>query len=249
MKIALLSDLHANLPALEAVLEDVESQGCGQLVCLGDLVGYGPFPEEVVAKVRELKPICVAGNHDIDVYNDSVLTGSNKAAVEVQQWTRNTLSDEALEFLRGLPNSHIEVDQFIAVHGCFLNPLFYYGYVTGTMLETNLLAIVDKKDWPRVAFCGHTHLPMCGWLDTGGVQERSLLHSATWSKASQAVLINPGAVGQPRDGDPRASWALVDLEARRATCRRVEYDVEKVVRGIAQAGLPKPLGERLREGR
>lgn len=248
MRVAVIADVHANAPALEAVLAAIAACDAERLVCLGDVVGYNAEPRACVARVRAAADVTVAGNHDVDVVRAGSAAGTSAHARFVRDWTREQLDQDDLAWLAARPFIASE-SGLVAVHGCYLNPSHYSGYVTSTMLETNLRAVAQHPEWPRVALCGHTHVPMCGWLTADGCAEPRFDGRLRWPASARAVLINPGAVGQPRDGDPRAAFALVDPEEQSAELRRVEYDVERSVRMLRSAGLPDALGERLREGR
>lgn len=249
MRLAVIADVHANLPALEAVLEDVaRSAGGAPLLCLGDLVGYNAEPLACLRALQAAGALVVAGNHDVDVLREGSGAGTNAEARLAQDWTRAQLGAEERRYLAGLPNLLLRAE-WVAVHGCYLNTLHYSGYVTSTMLPDNLAAVAARRDWPRLALCGHTHLAMCGWLTEDGCGEAPPSGIQRWPAEARAVLVNPGAVGQPRDGDPRAAWALLDLEAREVALRRVPYDLERTARAIHAAGLPEGLAQRLREGR
>lgn len=250
MRLAVIADVHANAPALDAVLAAVAAEKADRVVCLGDLVGYHADPERVVAHVRGSCDVVVAGNHDRDVTAGAPVPGTGGLAQAVQEWTRARLAPEDVSYLAGLPSHVIDASGFVAAHGAYLSDVFVNGYVTSTMLEKNLLALSRRDGWPRVALCGHTHVPMCGWLGAdGSTVEAPFRDEATWPASAKSVLVNPGSVGQPRDGDPRAAFAIVDLARRTATVRRVAYDVERTVARLAAEGLPAVLGERLREGR
>jgi len=248
MRLAVIADVHANRPALEAVLEAVERLAPDRVLCLGDLVGYNAEPSECIARVRAAADAVVAGNHDVDVLTQQPLEGTAAEARLVQAWTRARLSTEDAAYLGGLPNKLTD-PAYVAVHGCYLNPSHVNGYVTSTMLQKNLEVVAADPDYPVVALCGHTHTPMCGWLLLDECVEPRRQDHAVWPAKARAVLLNPGSVGQPRDGDPRASFALVDLEARSFEVTRVPYDIEAAVDAIRRAELPPGLGERLREGR
>lgn len=249
MRLALIADLHSNLAALDAVIDDLSGEGPDAVVCLGDLVGYNAEPEETVARLRGLTTRIVAGNHDRDVARSVAAPGTHSVARLAQTWTAERLGPAGSEFLRCLPAILVESDRFVAVHGCYLNDTYFTGYVTSTMLEANLAAVRARASWPRVAFCGHTHVAMCGWLHAGAVTEAPRTPEVAWPRNADAVLINPGAVGQPRDGDPRAAYAIVDLVACSVRFKRVSYDVRLTAARIHQAGLPAELADRLLEGR
>lgn len=249
MKLAVLADVHANLPALEAVLESLEGQAVDRLVVLGDLVGYHAEPSRVCELLMEKADIIVAGNHDRDLARKKPREGTRKAASVVQAWTREQLTQDELSGLTALRNIYIEPGAFVAVHGCYLNTEHYYGYVTSTMLETNLEAIGKNPEWPRVALCGHTHVPLCAWRAEGKISELSPVGRVHWDKNSDVVLCNPGAVGQPRDGDPRASYGVLDTDEGWFEVRRVKYDLGRTCAAMQEADLPEELVTRLMEGR
>lgn len=249
MRLAVLGDIHANLPALESVIAALRTIAPDLIVCTGDLVGYNAEPVECVDRVRDLGATVVAGNHDADVAAGLAATGTNDVARIVQQWTRARLDTSRLEWLAALPPVAAE-DGWMARHGSFLGGDPTLGYVTGSMLEENLQAIAAMEAAP-VAFCGHTHVPLMGWLTGSAYAEVSAGTGETvrWPAGAKAVLINAGAVGQPRDRDPRASFVVVDLARRSATWHRVEYPVERAADAVLRAGLPSTIAERLREGR
>ncbi len=249
MRVAVIADVHANLLALEAVLAAAARLEVRRLVCLGDLVGYNAEPSECVERIRRAADLVVAGNHDRDVVSSEAHPGTSSQARLVHEWTRRRMAVEDLGFLRALPGLACDEEAgVVAVHGCYMNPVHTYGYVTGSMLEANLCA-VEALGLAKLALCGHTHLPMIGWLLADRCDERAATGTVRWPAAARAVLVNPGSVGQPRDGDPRASFAVVDAEARAAEFHRAEYDVARAARAVAEAGLPRALSERLLEGR
>lgn len=249
MRIGLVADVHANLAAWDAVMEALEQERIDRLVCLGDLVGYNADPESVVASVRARCDVIVAGNHDREVEGAST-RGTSSAARHALAWTHETLSTETSTWLARLPARVIDVEAgFTAVHGCYLNDTYVSGYVTETMLPANLEKIADPAAaLPNLAFCGHTHVPLAGWLASDVVRAH-VAGEVRWPKRAHAVLVNPGSVGQPRDGDPRASFAVVDVDACTVRWRRVAYDVERTAAAIRAAGLPEELAARLCEGR
>jgi predicted phosphodiesterase len=251
MRVALLADVHANAHALEAVLAAVEVARVDRVICLGDLVGYNAEPAVCVERLRATCDVVVAGNHDRDVVLGQPLQGTSVTAREVQAWTRKALGEEHLAYLAGLPSHVVDASGLVAAHGCYLSETYVSGYVTSTMVEANLRAIAARTAWPRptIALCGHTHAPMCAWLTAHGVDEGRLAATTRWPRDVKAVLINPGSVGQPRDGDPRAAFAIVDVEARTVEPMRVAYDVAGASARVQQAGLPASLAARLLEGR
>ena len=221
MRVAVIADIHSNLPALEAVFEDI---GEARIYCNGDLVGYNPYPNEVIELVKKHNVICTFGNHDY-----AILTGAtawfNPHAAKALKWTREHVSKERLECLAALPFSHSS--EFYMVHGSPKN--YLDEYVTEDYPEKVLEGFFDQIG--REVIClAHTHVPFV--KDLG-----------------ERLLFNPGSVGQPRDWDTRASYALLDLEQRRVEIKRVKYDIEMVVEAVIEAGLPEFLSYRLREGR
>jgi len=243
-----MADVHANLSALEAVLRDLDGQGADMVINLGDVVGYNGEPAACIDAVREASDVVLAGNHDWGVGRRDEATGTSSTARAVQDWTRRTVSPSAVDYLASLPNIVVS-DQFVAVHGCFLNRTHVTGYVTTTMLAANLAAVSTASQWAPLAFCGHSHLPIAGFRRGDEVAEPRWNDVFEWPEAADAVLINPGAVGQPRDRDPRAAYALVDTTRRRAVLRRVEYDIAATARANQNAGLPGEVSDRLWEGR
>lgn len=248
MLVAALADIHGNLHALAAVLREVRAARVDRVVVLGDLVGYNAEPGRCVELVREHADVVLLGNHDQDAANGGHGSGTQHAARVAQDWTRAQLDQAQKQYLRSLPRIVHEPEGFVAVHGCYLNDVHYTGYVTSTMLDANLNTIARAHPG-AIALCGHTHIPMLGFRDEHACHERRPIEVASWPRSATAVLINPGAVGQPRDHDPRASFALIDTDARTLEVRRVVYDVAGAVRAIEAAGLPPELGHRLKEGR
>jgi predicted phosphodiesterase len=248
MRIAVIADVHSNVHALRSVLDALERHTFDLLIVLGDLVGYNAFPKETIELIRSCADAVVAGNHDVETVSGSDTAGTTSNARSARTWTRDELDEGALAYLRSLPNKHVVADAFVAVHGCYLNDHHVNGYVSTTMLEKNLRAVAANPRFPRVAFCGHTHAPLAGILRRGEVEETRLHEPLHWSASAEAVLLNPGAVGQPRDGDPRSAYAIVDFEKRCAEVFRVAYDVKAAASAVLDAGLPPRLAKRLEEG-
>jgi len=242
MRIALLSDVHGNLPALEAVLAECESSGAEELWCLGDLVGYGAQPDECVKLARERCSVCLAGNHDLVVTGEIPISDFSSSAAEAARWTQETISEESLSFLRSLAASDPAREPGL-FHGSPRDPV--WEYVLSSWQADECMDLMEA----RVGAIGHSHVAlyfhrapdgsMSGAQAPGGSEQE--LGEGKW-------LLNPGGVGQPRDGDPRAAWLLLDTEAWTAAWRRVEYPIELAARAIEEAGLPAILGERLYTG-
>ncbi len=247
MRIGVFSDVHANLAACESVLDFIDSLSVDDALCLGDLVGYNAEPRPVLELIRRHRAHVVAGNHDRAVAGVSVPGMTSASVTFTHRWTKETLTSDELGYLSSLDNIVVR-DEFCAVHGCYLNPEHYYGYVTGSMIETNLAAVAQNGAWPQVALCGHTHRPNVAWLDDGKVEERPLSGLVEWPASASSVIINPGSVGQPRDRDTRSSVALVDTLARTVQLHRIPYDVRRTQASLEKAGFPMELGERLAKG-
>lgn len=247
MRVAVIADVHANAVALDAVLAAIDRADVQVVACLGDLVGYHAQPVETIARIRTTAEVVVAGNHDREVASGAT-AGTSAAARRALGWTHEQLSASDLAYLAGLP-SHVVTTEFVAAHGSYLSDLYVSGYVTSTMLADNLCAIAARPGWPRLALCGHTHQPMIGWIAGAELHESVVATTERWPADVSVVLANPGSVGQPRDGDPRASWGLLDLEASSFTVHRTPYDIDAACAAIARAGLPLELAARLREGR
>ncbi|WP_049928892.1 metallophosphoesterase family protein [Halopiger goleimassiliensis] len=222
MKVGLISDVHGNRVALETVLEEMPS--VDRLLCAGDVVGYNPWPAECVDELRERDVPTVMGNHDAAVAGEtpSRFNGMARAGVE---YAEAQLSDDQLAWLADLPTERHACDGRVKlVHGHPDDPDRYTRYTYPREFSPRLLEDED------VLVLGHTHVQ--------GVR-----------KYAEGIVVNPGSVGQPRDGDPRAGYAVVDLEAMAVDTYRVEYDVDAVQEAVREAGLPERIGSRLARGK
>lgn len=252
MRLALLGDVHGNLPALDAVLAAIAHVPHDARLCLGDTVGYNAQPSACLARLRAEGFAFVMGNHDHDVGHGVRRSGTNALARRLMEWTERQLNEAERAFLREQRHTLVSPHGFTAVHGCFLEEAArLVGYVTPGSLRANLRALINNTAWPKVGFCGHTHVPVFGYMENDVCEERELAVGAavSWPVGAQAVLLNPGSVGQPRDGDPRSAFAVVDLGERTAELFRVHYDIDAAVRAIEEAGLPHEVGTRLYEAR
>lgn len=250
MLLGILSDPHANLFALEAVLADVDQVGPDVLICLGDFVGYGPHPNEVVELLKERCRVSLVGNHDLTVIGSPGVPRMNRTAGAAAKWTARIITNQTRAFLENLaPTATFQ--GFEMAHASPRSPVIEYVLDVETA-EANF----EEKDF-GVALVGHTHVPAAFWMVDGRVG----LHLFATPAGSQAisfrppgdpgsarVLLNPGSVGQPRDRDPRASWATLDSQSQEFVVRRVEYPIEKTQRAIQEAGLPDALAQRLASG-
>jgi len=222
MLVAFISDIHGNLPAFEAVLERIEV--CDEIYCCGDVVGYYPFPDEVVELMISFNVRSVLGNHDYAVLTGD-FTGFNSMAREAGMWTAKHMSDRTLDYLAELPFS-IKTDLFEIYHGMpgeGLETLFEY------VFPEDVDQLVDLIGGNRNVVVGHTHIQFVRWF-------------------GKSFFLNPGSVGQPRDGDPRAAYAILDTENWRIRLERTEYNIEEVCEAVERAGLPGFLCERLYRG-
>ncbi|MEZ4518487.1 MAG: metallophosphoesterase family protein [Chloroflexota bacterium] len=242
MRILVLSDIHANLTALEAVLADADGQW-DRLWFLGDLVGYGPDPEEAVTRLRELNPLALSGNHDWAVLGKLDLFDFNEDARASVQWTRRQLSDDNKDYLQSLPPQTVE-DPFNLVHASPRHPVWEYILDLETALDN--FAYFDTP----ICLVGHSHMPLLFQLDEGADELIGYVtsHGEVIDLSQGRFILNPGSVGQPRDGDPRAAYALLDTEALTWEYRRVPYDVAETQRRLREAGLPHRLILRLEQG-
>ncbi|MGH2454411.1 MAG: metallophosphoesterase family protein [bacterium] len=247
MRVAILSDVHANLEALEVVLEDVGRRECDQIVCLGDFVGYGPNPNECVEVLRPLvEGRSVAGNHDWAAIGRLEITFFNAFAQEAIRWTQQALRPGAVEFLSALPVewSHQGELPFLAVHGSPRDPIEEYVLDAATAVEN-----FGHRSF-ALCFHGHSHVPAVFIEADGEVAARPLAAEEPLRlEASSRYLINVGSVGQPRDGDPRAAYAVLDVEERAVTLIRLPYLVSRTQDKMVGEGLPEMLVERLSVGR
>jgi diadenosine tetraphosphatase ApaH/serine/threonine PP2A family protein phosphatase len=240
MRFAVLSDIHANLEAFDAVMADARENKCTDFVCLGDVVGYNANPHECVERMREMDCPIVKGNHDEQASLFESSRDFNEIAEAAIQWTRDQLTDEDKEWLRGLKLQR-QVRDFTIVHATLDTPE-QWGYVFN-----NLDAAASfTYQQTTVCFFGHTHVPM-GFIRDGGVQRQRI--DKLRIDPSKKYFINVGSVGQPRDGDWHAAYCIYHIESNVVEQRRVKYDLETAQKKIIDAGLPRLLAERLAIGR
>ena len=242
MKVAVISDIHANRQAFEATLEAVAASDAAELWCLGDLVGYGADPDACVELAREHAAVCLAGNHDLAVTGEISLDEFSRGAALAAEWTREVIAPHNLEFLAGLQPKGAEGTVGL-YHASPRDPI--WEYVLSTLLAELCL---DEQDH-RVCLVGHSHVALSfvrreGELATGEPRREGThldIAEGEW-------LLNPGSVGQPRDGDRRASWLLLDLDGLTASFMRADYDITGAAAAIRAARLPDSLAERLEYG-
>ena len=242
MRVAVVSDIHSNLHALVAVLEAIDAEGPDELWCLGDLVGYGPRPSECCALIGERADVCLAGNHDLAVRGTIDLAEFGGEAGIAATWTRGVLEPQAQELLERLEPKGT-AHGVALYHGSARDPIWEY-----VLSDEAALATLELADSP-VVLVGHSHVALrIG--QSGEELDGGIAPAGTEVEVGGDVqaLLNPGSVGQPRDGDPRAAYLLLDLGAQRASFRRVEYDVAATQREMREAGLPEMLAARLELG-
>ncbi|MER3456608.1 MAG: metallophosphoesterase [candidate division GAL15 bacterium] len=243
MRYAVLSDVHANLEALEAVLEDARGQGVQGFLCLGDFVGYGPDPNACVERLRGLVSVALVGNHDLAALGRLDAGNFNLFARAALEWTREQLSPSVRAFLEHLRPRETFQD-LLLVHASPQDPVHEY------ILDWETADDNFRAEPFSVCLFGHTHVPVRFTHDGVRTQVLPFLPHAPLQLSPQLRhLVNVGSVGQPRDGDPRAAYTVLDTEARTVELRRVSYPVEAVQRKMQARGLPGPLWERLAEGR
>jgi predicted phosphodiesterase len=240
MKFAIIADIHANLEAFRVVLDDAQKQRCTHYACIGDVVGYGANPRECLETVRKMGMPCVKGNHDEYCSIDEHTEGFNPAAAEAVQWTRKQLSEDGRQWLRDLKYVRM-VTNFTIVHATLDGPQ-RWGYVFDKLAAA---ASFPYQNTP-VCFFGHTHVPVAFIRD-------SMVRGGTYSKfkveAGKKYFVNVGAVGQPRDGNPKSAYVVYDTEDQTIELRRLDYDIATTQKKIREAGLPERLAERLAYGR
>ena len=242
MQVALISDIHGNKQAFQAVIAAAEAAGAEELWCLGDLVGYGAEPDACVALADAHCAVCLAGNHDLAVVEVLSLEDFSRGAALAAQWTRDVIRPETREYLLSLsPQSHVETLGLF--HASPRDPVWEYVL---SPLAAELC--FDATDY-RISFIGHSHVALSfhrpeGEPATGTARREGAvvdLQSGEW-------LINPGSSGQPRDGDPRAAWLMLDTGDWTAAWRRADYDIAGAQAAIRAANLPDSLAERLQYG-
>ena len=245
MHLAIVSDIHSNHPALEAVLASCDEQGVDAVWCLGDVVGYGAAPDECARTVSERCELSLVGNHDLAVLGELEVSAFSPAAAAAVEWTRSNSSPETIEYLRGLQpkDESLEIGLY---HASPRDPVWEY------VLYMDQAAECIRAQSGRVSLIGHSHVALFFGAPEGG-DDDSLRGSHAESGTQLEVgsgrwLLNPGSVGQPRDGDPRAAWLELDTDEWTARFHRVPYEIDLAAEPIVAAGLPRHLAERLYMG-
>jgi diadenosine tetraphosphatase ApaH/serine/threonine PP2A family protein phosphatase len=242
MRAAVITDIHANLPALEAVLAAIDDAGADEIWCLGDVVGYGAQPDGCAELVKERCDVCLVGNHDLAVLGDLDISSFSSAAADAVTWTQANAGAETLDFLRDLKPVGERAGMGL-FHASPRDPV--WEYVLSIEQAQECLRLQPQ----RVALIGHSHVALYfSGPDTGedgdvrGIQAGD---GAGLDLGAGRWLVNPGSVGQPRDGDSRAAWLELETEEGSARYHRVEYEIERAAKPIAEAGLPRHLADRL----
>ncbi len=240
MKIAILSDIHGNLEALQEVLLDMESSGPEAAVCLGDNVGYGPNPEEVVTIIRERKIPCVMGNHELGVVREDFLTWFNPLARQSLLITRGLISPETMEYIRLLQPS-LTYENALFVHGCPPDSITRYIF---NVPDTILMKILRQSDQP-LCFVGHTHELGIITSDGTAIRREGLPRGLTRLEPGLRYVVNVGSVGQPRDGNNNAKYVIWDSSEDVLDVRFVPYDISATAAKIEKLGFPGINARRL----
>jgi predicted phosphodiesterase len=247
MRYLVLTDIHANLEALEACVADAADRKCDQTLVLGDLVGYGADPNAVIDRVLALKPVAIVrGNHDKVACGLEQAEGFNAVAKSAARWTLDVLTPTYRDWLAELPQGPTQVDDVVEI--CHGSPFDEDAYIFDELDAVRALKVSTR---PLCLF-GHTHYPVTFELSSETIESlgsSSAAETQVELRDGCKYLINPGSVGQPRDGDPRAAYSIVDTKERRVELFRVKYPVEAAQAKILEAGLPEVLAQRLAVGR
>ncbi len=239
MRLAFISDIHANIHALNAAAERLEQEAPDKIICVGDVVGYGAYPLECLDWVREHCEFTVQGNHDFHAVEHLEAYNFNPRAYTALAWTGDQLREEDRQWLRGLPISEV-VDDATVIHGHPLVPEAWLYILDGHQADL-ALQLVEQS----YVVTGHSHMQGC-FLEGEG--RTKMIHDEVIDLKGRRAVLNPGSVGQPRDGDARAAMAIFDTDELIFTLIRIDYDVDGARDAIIEAGLPKELGDRLLVG-
>lgn len=242
MRVLIISDIHANFTAFETVLKDAKGDW-DYVWCLGDVVGYGPDPNECVEKLQELPHLCLAGNHDWAALNRLDIRTFNPDARRAVDWTRDTLTDENTRWLEALPTTFV-IGEYTLVHASPREPIWEY------ILDTNTAAMNFPHFETPYCLVGHTHQPVIYELPSDNHEPNTVKPAYRQQRQlnGRRQIINPGSVGQPRDADPRAAYAILDFDNNIWEYRRVDYDIAAVQNRMRVAHMPERLIARLEYG-
>lgn len=232
MRVAIISDIHGNLPALESVLKEIEGLKVDAMYCLGDTVGYGPFPNECLDIVREKCRVVLKGNHDSGLIGETSLDDFNQHGVKAILWSQDQVRKENWEYIRTLPLFTVE-DGVTLAHSSPRQPNAWNYILTLRAAQDNFASFSTD-----LCFIGHTHVPVIIGEDS----------SVNKFRREGRFIINVGSVGQPRDGNPQAAFGLYDSDLRNYSVIRVAYDIDRTAKAMQEAGLPEFLSRRLYQG-
>jgi predicted phosphodiesterase len=241
VRVAVVSDIHGNLAALEAVLAAIDAEPVDELWCLGDLTGYGARPNECVDAIREHAVICLVGNHDLAVRGDLSVVEFSEDAAAAAEWSQKVLQPEQRAYLRSLAPLG-ERAGVALYHASIRDPIWEY-VVTPEIARACL-----TKQRTDLAIVGHSHVALALHLSAGTLKGGLAADGDEYDLKDRRCLLNPGSVGQPRDRDPRAAYLVLDLERRVARFHRVPYDIARTQQEITEAALPARLAQRLDVG-
>lgn len=245
MRYLVISDIHANLTAFETILNDAGSLGTDYdfVWCLGDVVGYGPDPNECVDLLRSMPHLCLAGNHDWAALGRLDIRTFNTDARKAVTWTRETLTPENLAYLEALPTTFV-LDEFTLVHASPREPIWEY------ILDPLIAALNFPHYQTTYCLVGHTHTPVTFKLanEKGDIDVIRPAYDEVVKLDGMRQIINPGSVGQPRDSDPRAAYAFLDVEKRTWEAHRIPYDISDVQKRMRKVDMPERLITRLEHG-
>lgn len=254
MKLGIVSDIHSNLPAFEAVLAHMDNQGVDKKVCLGDIVGYGPYPNECVELAIEKFNFIIKGNHDEIACDLSLSNGLAPLAKTAIEWTSKQLSNTSLEMLAGLEHGFVTPDGYMFIHGSPRGP---FEYVQNIVTASN--AFSEPIEDFKIAFIGHTHVPEIWHKNSDSFMPKleHVSHNGNKENASsfrthlssEKSIVNVGSVGQPRDRDTRASYAIFDTSNNELEIFRIPYAIERTIGKMQRTNLPMELWTRLIHGK
>jgi len=244
MRYAVISDSHSNLEATDAVLNEIDNRDVGEIICLGDVVGYNSNPNECVELINDREVKCIMGNHDARASGIEEPDNFTYLAKEAILWTRQQLQSKNIAFLKNLPRRlHLPAKKLLAVHGSINSTDDYIFSLQDVITNFKFMEMESAVD---ICFFGHTHIQIAYYNNGDNIYP--VYEKEFTIKDNTRYLINPGSVGQPRDGDPRAAFLIFDSDAKRIEFIRVKYDIGKCLEKIMNAGLPAELAERLKAG-
>ncbi len=245
MRVAVLSDIHANLEALNAVLDDFKHLNIGGIWILGDILGYGPLPNECIDVVRRMDAVMIAGNHDLGALSEINIDNFNEEGKVAIVWQRLKVSPENFSFLKSLPKKENPMEDVLMVHGSPRYPVSEY-VIASWIADENFSSFNEK-----ICFNGHTHLPtVYRHIFNEGCEKVEVKEGEKILVGEKGLrwMINPGSVGQPRDGNPDSSYLIFDSENMSIEFKRVAYQIDKTQESMRGVGLPSFLRERLPRG-